>query len=405
MAKLDLTEVTSGFATTTLINANNVKVEVAMENTLSRDGTGPNQMESTLDMNGNLIINQANPITVEGFNWEGSWTTGLVYHVGDTIEHNNSSYICIVEHTAGVFADDLAAGKWQLVASSADLPAQAGNADKYLTTDGSTASWGGVITPFAKTFLDDLDAESVRTTLGVPAFASPTFTGEPTAPTPPQFNNSTRLATTAFVQNAGLHYKIDNGGYAIDANTSLTTAQAGHWGAVGSLGPVGIEVTLPLISSINQGATYTLKAIKSFVLKSSGGYQIIGTGATTYTAFAGETLIVTSDTDGWFITSAGFGSDSFRKTEATTGHIDMPGGFIWNWGQSSTPSTDGAPAVVVFDKPFTTMVFAVMGTFGPVTPTSDILSPLILETYTLSTATFRSHTAIDNGFTYIAIGI
>jgi hypothetical protein len=57
MAKLTLTDITSGYATTTTINANNAAIEEALENTLSRDGTSPNQMEADLDMNSNRIYN------------------------------------------------------------------------------------------------------------------------------------------------------------------------------------------------------------------------------------------------------------------------------------------------------------------------------------------------------------
>src|SRR5690606_8032298 len=42
------------------LNANFDKVEAALENTLSRDGSVPNQMEADLDMNHNDIINVDN---------------------------------------------------------------------------------------------------------------------------------------------------------------------------------------------------------------------------------------------------------------------------------------------------------------------------------------------------------
>ena len=61
MAKLVLTDIASGYATTTKINSNNASIEAAMENTLSRDGTGPNQMEANLDMNGYKVSNLAAP--------------------------------------------------------------------------------------------------------------------------------------------------------------------------------------------------------------------------------------------------------------------------------------------------------------------------------------------------------
>lgn len=57
MAKLTLTDISSGYALTTTVNANNALIETALENTLSRDGTTPNTMGAALDMNSNKINN------------------------------------------------------------------------------------------------------------------------------------------------------------------------------------------------------------------------------------------------------------------------------------------------------------------------------------------------------------
>ena len=59
MAKLTLTDPSTNFQSTTQISANNTLIEAAIENTLSRDGTTPNQMQASLDMNGYAIINEA----------------------------------------------------------------------------------------------------------------------------------------------------------------------------------------------------------------------------------------------------------------------------------------------------------------------------------------------------------
>jgi len=61
MAKLTLTDESSGFQTTTQRNANYTAIENALENTLSRDGTGPNAMGANLDMNSKKVINLAEP--------------------------------------------------------------------------------------------------------------------------------------------------------------------------------------------------------------------------------------------------------------------------------------------------------------------------------------------------------
>lgn len=67
MSKVSLTNLVNLQNETTAvnaINANNAALTAAIENTLSRDGTAPNQMQSTLDMNSNRIINLPTAISV-----------------------------------------------------------------------------------------------------------------------------------------------------------------------------------------------------------------------------------------------------------------------------------------------------------------------------------------------------
>lgn len=57
MAKITLNDITSGHASTTALNDNFAAVETAFDNTLSRDGSSPNQMLADLDMNSRNILN------------------------------------------------------------------------------------------------------------------------------------------------------------------------------------------------------------------------------------------------------------------------------------------------------------------------------------------------------------
>lgn len=61
MAKITLTDVTSGYGVAAAVNANNTLVEAAIENTLSRDGTSPNDMQADFDMGGYKIRNLGAP--------------------------------------------------------------------------------------------------------------------------------------------------------------------------------------------------------------------------------------------------------------------------------------------------------------------------------------------------------
>src|SRR6266403_2873172 len=67
MTKITLNNVASLIDATTAantINANNTTIQTAFDNTLSRDGTQPNVMLNTLDMNGNQLLNLPVPSTV-----------------------------------------------------------------------------------------------------------------------------------------------------------------------------------------------------------------------------------------------------------------------------------------------------------------------------------------------------
>jgi hypothetical protein len=108
MAKLTLTDVGSGYQTAARQNANNDAIEAALENTLSRDGTVPNEMQAELDMDGFGILNVGPP------------TAG----------------------SSAVRLTDLLEGVVDITGLAA--PTQVGNANRYLKTDGSVTSWSFV---------------------------------------------------------------------------------------------------------------------------------------------------------------------------------------------------------------------------------------------------------------------
>lgn len=67
MSKITLTNISSltknPTTATSEINSNFQTIQAALDNTLSRDGTSPNQIENTIDMNSNQIINLPTPMT------------------------------------------------------------------------------------------------------------------------------------------------------------------------------------------------------------------------------------------------------------------------------------------------------------------------------------------------------
>lgn len=60
--KINLKSVLSGFFSTVALNSNFQAIKNAFDNTISRDGTGPNNMEADLDMDSNRILNLPEPV-------------------------------------------------------------------------------------------------------------------------------------------------------------------------------------------------------------------------------------------------------------------------------------------------------------------------------------------------------
>jgi hypothetical protein len=91
-------------------------------------------------------------------------------------------------------------------ALNALLPSQGSNANKYLQTDGTNASWDAISLSTADitgTLAVANGGTGVTSSTGsgsVVLSASPTFTGTPLAPTAAYGTSTTQLATTAFVQ-------------------------------------------------------------------------------------------------------------------------------------------------------------------------------------------------------------
>jgi hypothetical protein len=68
----------------------------------------------------------------------GQWVTATVYAVGDLVEFNLSTYLCITAHTsAGTFLSDLETDKWLLIANAA-LSGEENALDKFIGTGAQT---------------------------------------------------------------------------------------------------------------------------------------------------------------------------------------------------------------------------------------------------------------------------
>jgi hypothetical protein len=278
MSKLVLNNIVSGYASSTAYNVNNALIETALENTLSRDGTTPNQMEADFDLNGNDILNggiiNATDIVIAGdslagaasiattaaasalasenaaaisetnsavsaataaayasniVNWDfkGAWLTATAYLVDNIVTQAGSSYICVVSHTSGTFATDLTAVKWVLFASKGAAGAGAG---------------------------DLLAANNLSELVGTAATARSNIGAAASGPL--ASSGITGAAAAGALASSGI-----TGAAASGANSDITSlsnpTMIGYVEAVVTVGVVGASHTLSLASGTVQTATLT----------------------------------------------------------------------------------------------------------------------------------------------------
>lgn len=234
---------------------------------------------------------------------------------------------------------------------------------------------------------------------------NPAFSVSPTAPTPAQFDNSTKAATTAFIANMGLIFKP--AAQSISSNITVPISMAGGWYEVQS---AGWTATLPPLASTASGlTTYTFKGGASGVtLKGNGAELIIpstlaGGGANTYTVLPGESLTVISNGPGtfWYVMLDGFGANSFAASLASNGYQKLPGGLIVQWGPTAVGNS-AADVVTTLPIAFTTQFLQVTVTQAYAAG-SGVIGYAAATPTTLSTFTWRSNNT-GNGFNFIAIG-
>ena len=164
---------------------------------------------------------------------------------------------------------------------SSALPGQAGNAGKYVSTDGATATWQDPFasapltgTPTAPTAAGGTNTTQIATTAFVAAsfapLASPTLTGTPASTTAAAGTNTTQIATTAFVTGAVGAYAANAIGTYIFARASSPLTGPGNTIAGSSLQVASIS-SVPALQT-DSGA-YSL----------SGTWRCMGHGNTSNT--------------------------------------------------------------------------------------------------------------------------
>lgn len=117
---------------------------------------------------------------------------------------------------------------------------------------------------------------------------SPTFIGNPTAPTPAQFDSSKSLATTEFLKRRGIEFS------GFTTNDASLVLSAAHVGGLHSFSNAAqLTATLPPTAGVAQGATITLASA------GPGGLKVMASGTDvvyTSTGVTGPVVLALGDT-------------------------------------------------------------------------------------------------------------
>ncbi|MGS0984965.1 gp53-like domain-containing protein [Burkholderia glumae] len=182
---------------------------------------------------------------------------------------------------------------------------------------------------------------------------SPVFTGTPTRPTPPQFDNSSNLATTAFVQRAGGNLR---GTYTTSSSGTLGAAQAGMQVYVFKGGTTQTINFDELVDGTRMVvyANYTEAAQTTLKIKGAAKFIAIANSLPdALTLNQGEALSFVVDKSNINIevpTANLRYSTALRARFGPVGFQELPSGLIIQWGVQNL--TSGNADMVVFPIAF-----------------------------------------------------
>lgn len=215
--------------------------------------------------------------------------------------------------------------------------------------------------------------------------ASPVFTGDPTAPTPAQFDNDVSLATTAFVQRALGNF----------AGVESATGTLGPTSAGKRLVASGGSVTLPLTSSVPLGASisFFVYGAGPLVVNRQGGDVIaVGGGVANQTSMSissGTEVTFVAESGVWEASGTGNLKNSldFGRSFAGAGYQRLPSGLIVQWG-TANPSAAYEDYALAITYPTAHLIAVCSARTALVTGAAHALSNTHVRIYTASAGAY-----------------
>ncbi|KVN33285.1 hypothetical protein WJ63_04675 [Burkholderia pyrrocinia] len=195
---------------------------------------------------------------------------------------------------------------------------------------------------------------------------SPVFTGTPKGPTAGQFDNTTKLATTAFVRSFGMQASAFT---PLVGATTLTAANAGSTIYLGGSG--NYTVTLPLASSVPAGARLEfvsgVGAIPATISRQGTDviYMNASTSLSTVPMALGDTYVLESNGANWYSVGGSTPlayTGGFGASLNVNGYQKLPSGLIIQWGRLATAIGANASANQVLPITLPNAILVATGT-------------------------------------------
>lgn len=356
MAKLTLNDVGSLTSFTTAaanINANSALITTAMENTLSRDGTAPNQMSANLDMNSNQIVNLPAPASANSalrlqdlvtFTGGGTISTLPVGGATNAVLAKTSA----TDYAVGWTNNPIFTGPALGTPASGVMT----NVTGLPVTTGISGMGAGVATflatPTSANFATALTDET-GTAGSVVLSVSPALTGTPTAPTAAQGTNTTQIATTAgIVAERTATKTLTNTTLTTPTLTTPTvTGDETISGFVQTGGDSRVTVQFDktsnttfsdipgLTSTVSAGLTYGFKVGLFYTANAASGVKMTMGGTATATAIVFQGFITTSSGFSTVTKGTALGAN-IGSTTSTADYMWMEGTITVNAGGTLT---------------------------------------------------------------------